>query len=93
MALQLFIDNKNEALGQAVQSNRDELELARLRYQGGISDYLPVLTAQRSLLQTEQDYANSSSTVATNMVALYKALGGGWEPTKEAETTHADSLP
>ena len=94
-ALTAYADEqrRNEALAQAVQSNREELELARLRYQGGISDYLPVLSAQRSLLQTEQDYANSSSTVATNMVALYKALGGGWEPTKEAETTHADALP
>ncbi|MEI6415506.1 MAG: efflux transporter outer membrane subunit, partial [Pseudomonadota bacterium] len=74
---------RNEFLAQAAQSNREELELARLRYQGGVSDYLPVLTAQQSLLRSEQDFANSTGTVATNLVALYKALGGGWMPPPE----------
>ncbi len=93
-ALTAYADEqrRNEWLAQAVQSNREELELARLRYQGGVSDYLPVLAAQRSLLQTEQDYANSLGAVATNMVALYKALGGGWEQTAQ-QAAHADSLP
>ncbi len=44
-----------------------------------MSDFLEVLTAQRSVLQAEQHYADSTTTVATNLVALYKALGGGWE--------------
>ena len=90
-ALTAYADEqrRNDWLVQAVQSNRDELELARLRYQGGVSDYLPVLTAQRSLLQTEQDYANSLSAVATNMVVLYKALGGGWEQTTEKSQAEA----
>ena len=74
---------RNEFLAQAAQSNREELELARLRYQGGVSDYLPVLTAQQSMLRSEQDFANSTGSVATNLVALYKALGGGWMPPPE----------
>ena len=43
-------------------------------------DYQRVLDAQRSLLQEQNSLAQSSSSVATNLVALYKALGGGWEP-------------
>jgi len=38
-----------------------------------------VLDAQRSLLQQQNELAQSRSSVATNLIALYKALGGGWE--------------
>ena len=43
------------------------------------SDYQRVLDAQRSLLQEQNSLAQTSSSVATNLIALYKALGGGWE--------------
>jgi len=71
---------RNEYLAQAAQSSRDELELARMRYESGVSDYLPVLAAQKVLLLSEQEYSNSTGMVAINLVVLYKALGGGWEP-------------
>jgi NodT family efflux transporter outer membrane factor (OMF) lipoprotein len=89
-ALTAYADEqrRNDALAKAVQSSREALSLARRRYRVGVSDFLPVLDAQRTLLQTEQDYTNSTSTLATNLVALYKALGGGWE--SPGEMTHAD---
>jgi NodT family efflux transporter outer membrane factor (OMF) lipoprotein len=92
-ALTAYADEqrRNEWLAQAVQSNVQELELARLRYQNGVSDYLPVLAAQKSLLLTEQDYANSEGLIAINMVILYKALGGGWVPSPEK--AEADPAP
>jgi len=38
-----------------------------------------VLTAQKTLLTSEQQWVDSTATVSTNLVALYKALGGGWD--------------
>jgi NodT family efflux transporter outer membrane factor (OMF) lipoprotein len=69
---------RNE-LVQAVAENRRALGLAQSRYQQGVADFLTVLDAERSLLGTQQQLANSTTTVSANLVALYKALGGGWE--------------
>jgi outer membrane protein TolC len=62
-----------------VAQNRRALGLAQSRYRQGLIDFLTVLDTQRSLLQTEQQLADSTTTVSSNLVALYKALGGGWE--------------
>jgi multidrug efflux system outer membrane protein len=53
--------------------------LARLRYENGSSDFLQVLDAERSQLQSEDRLARSRTEAATSLVAVYKALGGGWE--------------
>src|SRR5262249_46338070 len=53
--------------------------LAMIQYREGATDYQRVIDAQRSLLQEENSLAQSNSAVATSLVALYKALGGGWE--------------
>ena len=63
---------------QATQSRR-ALQIATERYRNGLSDFLEVLTAQRTLLGAEQDLANATTTVSTDLVMLYKALGGGWQ--------------
>ena len=60
---------------------REALALARARYRSGVSPFINVLDAQRSALQAELQEAQSRTTVATNFVTLYKALGGGWEQT------------
>ncbi len=69
---------RDRLAAQGVQSRR-ALQLANERYRNGLSDYLEVLTAQRTLLGAEQDLATATTTVSTDLVALYKALGGGWE--------------
>ncbi len=66
-------------LAQSVVENRRAVGLAQSRYQQGLSDFLNVLDAERSLLAAEQQEADSTTIVSTNLVALYKALGGGWE--------------
>ena len=66
-------------LGEAVEQNRRALGLARDRYTQGVADFLSVLDAERSLLAAEQQLTDSITTVSTNLVQLYKALGGGWE--------------
>lgn len=54
-------------------------DLAMVQYREGAVDYQRVLDAQRSLLQEEITLTQTRSLIATNLIALYKALGGGWE--------------
>lgn len=52
--------------------------LARQRYESGLLDFQTVLDAQRSLLSLQDQLASSDGAVTSNLVRLYKALGGGW---------------
>ena len=70
---------RREQLGRAVEQARHALSLARQQYVSGLSTFLDVLTAQRTVLEAEQQHADSTTTVSANLVQLYKALGGGWE--------------
>lgn len=67
------------SLADAVTANKKAVDLATRLYENGQVDFLNVLNAQRSLLVVEDAYSSSTSSVATDLVALYKALGGGWE--------------
>ena len=71
--------NRQEKLVAAVESSRQATMLASELYTRGLSDFLSVLDAQRQQLASEDDLAQSDTAVITNLVALYKALGGGWE--------------
>jgi multidrug efflux system outer membrane protein len=53
--------------------------LARVRYENGASDFLQVLDAERTLLESEDRLARSRTDAATSLIAVYKALGGGWQ--------------
>ena len=66
-------------LASAVQADSSALSLAQSQYQQGLVDFLNVLDAQRTLLSAQLSLANSETTVSTNLVALYNALGGGWQ--------------
>ena len=70
---------RQSALTQALNQTRQALELARDQYQHGLADFLTVLDAQRGLLAAQDALSQSNQVVATDLVALYKALGGGWE--------------
>jgi NodT family efflux transporter outer membrane factor (OMF) lipoprotein len=72
---------RRRVLRKAVQANEQALGLAQQRYTEGIATYLDVLNAQQAVLTTQRDYQDSTGKVATNLVALYLALGGGWEDT------------
>ena len=73
------------ALAEAVAANRRALELANELYTKGLGNFLNVLDAERSLYQTTDQLADSERAVADNLVALYKALGGGWETANDNE--------
>ena len=70
---------RRQRLADAVAENRRALELSRARYAQGVTDFLTVLDAQRNLLANELLLADSITAVSSNLVVLYKALGGGWE--------------
>jgi multidrug efflux system outer membrane protein len=71
---------RDEAVAQATQANalRQALELATVRYQAGLSNYLDLLDAQRSLFSAELAASQAQLGELQAAVQLYKALGGSW---------------
>jgi outer membrane protein TolC len=67
------------SLIDAVTANRRTVQMATELYTRGLIPFLDVLDAQRSLYAAENDLTQSEAIMASNLVALYKALGGGWE--------------
>jgi NodT family efflux transporter outer membrane factor (OMF) lipoprotein len=68
-----------DRLQAAVEQNRRALGLARDRYTDGLIGFLEVLDVQRNLLAAEQQLTDSTAAVSTDLVQIYKALGGGWQ--------------
>ena len=68
------------------------MALAHELYRTGLGTFLNVLDSGRALFASQSDLAQSEATISTDVVALYKALGGGWEtlaPTPESPNTPA----
>ncbi len=88
--------NAVKSLAVAVVNNRKAVDLAMKLYVAGKSDFLNVLTAQLNLYTTENALVQSTNTVDTNLIALYKALGGGWEknslPPDHQDQAYLDQL-
>jgi multidrug efflux system outer membrane protein len=79
---------RRRSLEDAVDASKQALELAQYKYQTGLIDFMTVLDAQRSLLTYEDQFVQSTGSITSNLVRLYKALGGGWTtlaPDKEYE--------
>ncbi len=70
-------------LAPAAKASERADELAHLRFNEGVSDFLTVLDTELRLLQDQERLALSETATATALAALYKALGGGWEFTTE----------
>ena len=70
---------RRDYLRTSERSATQAMALARQRYEGGVADFLPVLDAQRTQLSIQAQLAQSETRTATSLVAIYKALGGGWE--------------
>ena len=66
-------------IARAVTQNQAALQAARQRYSEGALDFLNVNSTLAQLLQSENDLADSDTQIATDLVNLYRALGGGWE--------------
>lgn len=69
---------RERILREAAFAAERSLVLANAQYREGYSDFQRVLDAQRALLQQQDSYLLSRSTAVSNLIALYRALGGGW---------------
>lgn len=72
-------------LAGAANASSDAHRLALMRYQEGVSDFLTVLDSEARLHQDQAALAQSQTAAATALIAVYKALGGGWENTPAAK--------
>ena len=68
-----------DARRQLAEANANSFRLSEARYRSGVDSYLGVLDAQRSQYAAEQELIGARLADAANRVALYKALGGGWQ--------------
>lgn len=71
---------RRSTLAESVASNQRAFDLASEQYRSGIIDFQRVLDSQRALFASQDALSDSDRAVSSNLVALYKALGGGWEP-------------
>jgi outer membrane protein, multidrug efflux system len=74
------------SLEDAVKSSQESLETANQLYSNGMASFINVLDAERSLYQSQDTLVQSKRAVSTDLIALYKSLGGGWEPEANANT-------
>jgi NodT family efflux transporter outer membrane factor (OMF) lipoprotein len=70
---------RHKALAKAVAANQLAVQLANERYLKGLTAFLDVLISQAALYQAQSSLVSSESLLSSNLIALYKSLGGGWE--------------
>ena len=71
-------ETRRASLVQSVESARNSLKIAQDQYRTGFVTFVNVLSAETTLLNAEDQLTQSDAQVATDLVAIYKALGGGW---------------
>jgi multidrug efflux system outer membrane protein len=69
---------RRDLLSDSVTNSNRAVQIARTQYENGLVDLLPVLDAQRVALTSQLELAQSQTELVTSLVALFKALGGGW---------------
>ena len=68
---------RRQTLARSVADHRESVRLSQLRYHEGVISFLDVLDSQRALYVAEIELARSEAEASTNLIAVYKALGGG----------------
>jgi NodT family efflux transporter outer membrane factor (OMF) lipoprotein len=81
---------RRDALKASATAGKQALTLAGQQYQTGTVDFQRVLDAQQSLLTAQNQLLESEAETASNLIRLYKALGGGWDinATASNQTPH-----
>jgi NodT family efflux transporter outer membrane factor (OMF) lipoprotein len=72
-------------LSDSVDAAARSVELALLQYRDGVTDYQRVIDTQTSLVNQQDIWTQSRGAIATNLIAMYKALGGGWQMRKDKD--------
>lgn len=78
---------RREILRTSAKASADAAQFAKQRYNAGLDNFIDYLSADHALLEAENALALSEISSATSLVAIYKALGGGWEIISEKELT------
>ena len=71
--------DRRQQLENAVGASLEAVDLAKELYQGGLRDFNYVLDTQRALFVQQDSLAASNAEVTSNLIRLYKAIGGGWD--------------
>ncbi|MGB5294604.1 MAG: efflux transporter outer membrane subunit [Thermoanaerobaculia bacterium] len=82
---------RRDRLYEAVDASERTVELVRTQYMSGLTDFLNLLDAQRTLATQQDSWAESEGLVVQNLVALNRALGGGWGPPDPDNTPKEDA--
>jgi multidrug efflux system outer membrane protein len=85
---------RRASLEQAVAANQRAVDTATQLYTRGLTDFLDVLDAQGNLLRSQTALTLSDTSVSSSLIALHKALGGGWQlfPPPAEETSHVAAV-
>lgn len=78
---------RRDHLDATVRASQDALNLANDQYRAGLADFLTVLDSERTLFANQDSLAQSRTALVVDLVALYKALGGGWQSSLSAGGT------
>jgi NodT family efflux transporter outer membrane factor (OMF) lipoprotein len=92
LALLDHYHDAGEAEKSAVDAAQRSLEFSMDRYRAGAVNYLEVVTSQTAALQTQRDALNLETLQLRASVALIRALGGGWENSREQEAISTDAI-
>ena len=80
---------RHAALGQALDSSRQAYTLAQFNYDAGSIDFLDVLDSERELIRLQATRADADGQLLQRQISLFRALGGGWQPSTSAPSTAA----
>ena len=80
-AMVSFLRTQEEVvfLADAVKASKRSVDLSMIQYREGLADYQRVLDTQRFLTAAQDDLVATAGSVGLSLVAMYRALGGGWE--------------
>ena len=73
------LNEQIKAQRDLVEAQQERYDLSGARYHNGIDSYLTVLLAQQDLYSAQENLIQVSVDRLTNLISLYKALGGGWK--------------
>lgn len=79
MSALLFSKQEAKYVREGIRSSARSVELSMLQYEEGLADYQRVLDSTRALTQKQDQYAQLQGNIAIDTIALYKAMGGGWQ--------------
>jgi len=83
---------RRERLATAVASSRRSVEVSELQYRAGNVGFLNVIEAQRAQLALEDNLAEADRDATTNLISVYKAVGGGWEDWKVLDASQQTQM-